>query len=507
MPDLEFTGERVIPGLVDTNLYNEHFARYRFAAAFAAGKRVLDAGCGSGYGAAELSRQATFTAALDLSLDALTHAREHFPGPVHLQSRCEAFPFADSSFDLITAFEVIEHLEEWDKLLSEARRTLTASGIFLVSTPNKSYYAETREATGPNPFHAHEFEFQEFKDALQRHFQHVQILLQNHTEAVTFSPGGTPRGLLETNPDAAPEEAHFYLALCSRAPLPALTPFAWVPDASNVLRTREHHIALLQGEVKQKTFWLDELRGNHAHLQTEHEQVLAELRKVNHWSAELATQLDEAKAWGKGLEEDLAAARDIVAARDAELALRNAWVEQLKAEVAQRLDIIAKWTAKHEALQEEFAAAQAEAAAAVKRLEDELAAVRVQALASLEEARQEAAAAANGYELVVAALERDIAGLHAGYASRITLLESEKQNIAAGYENVIAGLEEEKARIHSVYQAVIEALKVQLEEVHAERDAALLSLEQTREVLRTASLAKWMKLGRSLHLGPNLESH
>ena len=38
----EFTGERVIPGQVDVDLWNEHFSRYAFAREFARGKRVLE---------------------------------------------------------------------------------------------------------------------------------------------------------------------------------------------------------------------------------------------------------------------------------------------------------------------------------------------------------------------------------------------------------------------------------------------------------------------------------
>jgi hypothetical protein len=53
----EFTGERVIPALVDDNLLNEHVARYRFAARFGQDAAVLDAGCGSCYGPAERRRE------------------------------------------------------------------------------------------------------------------------------------------------------------------------------------------------------------------------------------------------------------------------------------------------------------------------------------------------------------------------------------------------------------------------------------------------------------------
>ena len=55
---LEFTGERLVPGQVDQDLFNEHLARYAFAARLARGKRVLDIACGAGYGSAELARSA-----------------------------------------------------------------------------------------------------------------------------------------------------------------------------------------------------------------------------------------------------------------------------------------------------------------------------------------------------------------------------------------------------------------------------------------------------------------
>jgi 2-polyprenyl-3-methyl-5-hydroxy-6-metoxy-1,4-benzoquinol methylase len=46
------------------------------------------------------------------------------------------------------SFEVIEHLENWQAFLMEMRRVLVPTGQFIVSTPNKLYYAETRESAG-----------------------------------------------------------------------------------------------------------------------------------------------------------------------------------------------------------------------------------------------------------------------------------------------------------------------------------------------------------------------
>src|SRR6185312_10166479 len=186
----EFTGERVIPGQVDIDLYNEHMARYAFAARLARGKRALDAGCGAGYGSAELARSASQVVGIDSSADAIEYARATYPLPnlTFEQASYEALPHADASFDLIVAFEVIEHLKHWQRFLREARRTLAPNGQFIVSTPNKLYYAESRGSQGPNPFHVHEFEFEEFRDELRAIFPHVSMYLENHVEGVAFQP-------------------------------------------------------------------------------------------------------------------------------------------------------------------------------------------------------------------------------------------------------------------------------------------------------------------------------
>lgn len=505
MSDLEFTGERVIPGLVDNNLFNEHFARYRFAAGFAKGKRVLDAGCGTGYGAAELAREAAFVAAIDFSFEALDHARSHYPGPLHVQARCEALPFADHSFDVVTAFEVIEHLTEWDKLLAEARRTLREDGLFLVSTPNKQYYAETRQEAGPNPYHAHEFDYAEFAAALRRHFPEVQIWLQNHTEGITFAPGGNATGVLETNEAAAAEDAHFYLALCSGGTLPAAVPFAWIPNTANVLRTREHHIGLLQREIEQKTVWLKKFERELFGLQQEHEAVLVELRTANDWAAQRSGELEAAKTWGQGLEQRLAEARGVVAARDAELASRNEWVAHLTGQLAERESNIADWKQAYARLEVEFHAAQHSAAGVIDALNGEIAAVRGQYAAAIDALEKETLETAASYHAEVSRLESEIVGLHEGYQAGMASLREELGKVATGYETEVGRLQGELAEVHRVYQAVVESLEEQVGTLESERDEIVKDRGRILRMLNEAAASKWLKLGRGIGLGPKLE--
>jgi SAM-dependent methyltransferase len=307
----EFTGERILPGIVEDALFNEHFARYRFAARFAQrlGEdiSVLDDGCGAGYGAVEFSARARVTG-VDISPDAIAYARQNFglPNIKFLQAACESLPFADGAFDMIVAFEVIEHLERWREMLCEARRCLKPAGVLLVSTPNKAYYAEFRAAAGPNPFHVHEFGYEEFSAALADFFPHVRIWCQNRAEAIALlpaaSPGGTQpdgAGTLDSGEDRDPVNAHFFLAACNLSPAAFAEPFAWLPKTGNLLRERDRHIALLNGEVEKKTAWLGELEEKHARLVRSHEAVNRELEERNKWAAQLN---DEIRIKGERIE-------------------------------------------------------------------------------------------------------------------------------------------------------------------------------------------------------------
>src|SRR5215471_366889 len=105
----EFTGERLIPGEVDIDLLNEHMARYGFAARLARGKRVLDAGCGAGYGGAELADVAACVVGADIAAEAIDFARRNYPRSNLWFERasCSALPHCTGSFDLVVAFEVI----------------------------------------------------------------------------------------------------------------------------------------------------------------------------------------------------------------------------------------------------------------------------------------------------------------------------------------------------------------------------------------------------------------
>ena len=285
----EFTGERVIPGAVETDLWNEHIARYQFAAELMAGRRVLDVGCGIGYGAALMAERGADPVGVDISLAAITYARERYGHRAQFLagSGC-ALAVKSGSFDMVTAFEVIEHVVEWERLLQECARALNDDGVFIVSTPNKLYYSETRKASGPNPFHVHEFVISEFVEALARVFAFSRVFAQNRQEAVLFADGRSERGAISIAQHPIMAEAHFFVAVCGQREVEVPT-FAYAPSAGNLLRERERHIAALNGH-------LAELRGEHTTLLAVHQELEAELEKQNRWATGLERELATTRA-------------------------------------------------------------------------------------------------------------------------------------------------------------------------------------------------------------------
>ena len=265
----EFSGERLVPEASDPDLRNEHVARYRFAELLAPGKRVLDAGCGFGYGSAGIGLAGGTAFALDSAGEAVRRGQAEHSDVRFVQGDCTALPFADGSLDLVVCFEVIEHIEAWSESIAEAARVLAPPGVFLVSTPNRSYYGASREE--PNPFHVHEFDYGEFHDALRQAFPYTIVFCENHVPAIAFTSGQTSfgRARFEAS-EADPLSAHFFLGACSMEPLQLPEGLAYVPEKGNVLRERELHIGKLEE-------WIATLEASHAVVQGKMSRELARL--------------------------------------------------------------------------------------------------------------------------------------------------------------------------------------------------------------------------------------
>lgn len=117
------------------------------------GRRVLDAGCGSGPLTAELLARGAEVTGLDGSPAMIELARQRLGDgvPLHVGDLATPLPFADDAFDLVTASLVLHYLEDWSAPLAELRRVLAPGGRLLVSVnhpfvrthgfPDEDYFA------------------------------------------------------------------------------------------------------------------------------------------------------------------------------------------------------------------------------------------------------------------------------------------------------------------------------------------------------------------------------
>ncbi|MGI9183945.1 MAG: class I SAM-dependent methyltransferase [Solirubrobacteraceae bacterium] len=101
--------------------------------------RVLDLGCGAGTFTAALAGVGASVIGADVAEAALRRARQRHPGLEFRRVACgDALPFADGAFDLVWSSEVIEHVADTARWLSEVRRVLARRGRLLLTTPNHS---------------------------------------------------------------------------------------------------------------------------------------------------------------------------------------------------------------------------------------------------------------------------------------------------------------------------------------------------------------------------------
>ncbi|MCZ2818152.1 class I SAM-dependent methyltransferase [Modestobacter sp. VKM Ac-2984] len=128
----------------DGNLINAHYERPAMLdlVGDVRGRRVLDAGCGSGPLAAALRTRGAVVTGFDSSAVMVELARERLGADADVQvaDLSAPLPFADDSFDDVTASLVLHYLRDWSAPLAELRRVLRPGGRLMLSVNHPSLY-------------------------------------------------------------------------------------------------------------------------------------------------------------------------------------------------------------------------------------------------------------------------------------------------------------------------------------------------------------------------------
>jgi O-antigen biosynthesis protein len=283
--------ERFVPGTADGELIEvEHLARYWWATQLAAGRAVLDAGCGVGYGSGLLAGAGASTVVgVDVAPKAVEAAAAVAPanasfvtGDVH------ALPFDDDSFDLVVCFEVIEHVERQEAVIGELARVLTSGGLLVISSPNRGVYP------AGNPFHVHEYVPEELRGALAERFEHVELRRQHAWLAsAVVDDEQAADGTLRERTDLRvgktasrlPGSEPYTVALASREPLPATVGSLVLGGPADAglaaeLERALQHVASLNSALQRSKADVGELEQVEAALRKDSADLLAELDRT-----------------------------------------------------------------------------------------------------------------------------------------------------------------------------------------------------------------------------------
>lgn len=311
---MKFTGERFVPTEAG-EIRQEHLHRYAWCLPAVADKDVLDVASGEGYGSAAIAKVARSVVGVDVSHEAIEHARRQYAGIGNLrfeQGSAAALPLPDASMDVVVSYETLEHLNEQQEMINEIRRVLRPDGCLILSSPNRKVYSE--KAGHHNQFHVRELDFDELAVLLGQYFGAVRYVGQRLSVTSTITGLVPDRELVTwqalTECDgsvqqrvAVCEEPVYFIAVAAAAEhlLPDLQPSILLSESEDLY---EHHRAVAKWAKDQD----------------------AEIASLRERCAKLEAESQERTLWAQKSEAELQAARSDVTRLQAELDQRGTWL-------------------------------------------------------------------------------------------------------------------------------------------------------------------------------------
>jgi len=332
--------ERFVPEEMHGLIEAEHLARYQWASAYVKGRRVLDAGCGVGYGSLILrSAGATKVTGVDIAQEAVDAARTRAGGDVEfIAGDIAALPLEDATYDVAVCFEAIEHVQDQARALDELRRILTPSGLLFISSPNREVYLEG------NPHHTREYTPDELRSALEERFANVRLerqqawLISMICDDETLGKADLERPLdgdVRKIAAIPPGRETFTLAVASDEELPSTGTLTMITDLDELsswqerARSDEEHLARSESSAR-------EAAGSYKSAQEAYESAQQDYKSAQQNYENALTALERSQSESTRNAEQLNRASTLLAERNAALRLV---AEELAASRAQTTEL------------------------------------------------------------------------------------------------------------------------------------------------------------------------
>lgn len=257
---------------------------YAFARRYGKGKIVADIGRGEiGYGSrllAETAESVTGLSDLPEAID-LASAVYSASNVSYRRANLPELPLSEGYFDVVVALGLVETLEHPEDLVKEAKRILKEDGVFVVSAPDKQTNTNDRNQGGTDG--RREMYVPEFRELLERHFEHVQMYRQGvvaggfvfpASEEAIAAPVETARfSLTDPHFGARPPVTRIVIAVCSNAEA------AEQEKQPYLLLDRERRVF---DEYEERVEDIELLRGEIRRMQETEVQAFVDALKVRH---------------------------------------------------------------------------------------------------------------------------------------------------------------------------------------------------------------------------------
>jgi SAM-dependent methyltransferase len=174
---LAFGGENVSPECAN-DLFVAHLSIYHFFSRFTANLRVLELGCGTGYGSSFLAKSgAAHVTAIDIDPRNIAYARRHFPDVEYIAGDAALLAHR-GEFDVVVSSNAFEHFDD-------PRAAIPHTAQFLLAVP-PVFNEEWRALHAANEFHHSNLLIAEWRAVLEERFESVEGFVHLAPEGVTL---------------------------------------------------------------------------------------------------------------------------------------------------------------------------------------------------------------------------------------------------------------------------------------------------------------------------------
>jgi 2-polyprenyl-3-methyl-5-hydroxy-6-metoxy-1,4-benzoquinol methylase len=162
---------RVTEALNDNIVRGIHKSKHKYLIPFISGKKILDTGCGAGFGLKILSPYYREAVGIDGHAESIKLAQSYDLKKTSFfkVKTLENFSLSVDQFDVVLSIDVLQQIEYTELYLDQVKRHMSPDGLFIIITPN------IKKTMNVNQCHYREYSIDTLKNELSTKFEVLSI--------------------------------------------------------------------------------------------------------------------------------------------------------------------------------------------------------------------------------------------------------------------------------------------------------------------------------------------